>query len=87
ACRECRSELKIHVTMIKLTEDLDVDELAANGEKHPSDDGVSHAWIFRFGDMPELNVEYKPCNLLHPRVRNWRRGVLRCWAQSTEQLE
>ncbi|KAH7696482.1 hypothetical protein AAVH_36445 [Aphelenchoides avenae] len=51
ACRERRSELKIALN-ITTCDDFDVDELAANGEKHPmfrcADSGEPYVWLFRF---------------------------------------
>ncbi|KAH7716683.1 hypothetical protein AAVH_15865 [Aphelenchoides avenae] len=75
ACRERRSELKIDLK-IETFDDLDVDELA-NGLKPPSDSGVPCVWRFRFDDLPELNIQYKPS--YRPIDDDWETAELHCW--------
>lgn len=61
--------------MEEISDDLDVDELAANGEKHASDSGAFYAWRFHFDDLPELNIEYMPFDGEDEKLRCW--GTIR----------
>lgn len=57
-----------------------MDELMSNGVKYSNDDGAYDAydvWRFRFDDLPQLNIEYKPPGQSQFRCLNF--GELRCW--------